>query len=119
MEESAEPEVEHAVLVVDVLRFSRINESLGAIGNVLTVGQTLLDKTVSNFVEAAAFHEGFGDVIAIMYALSDQQTRQQRKAQKRAEAEASRLRNKAVKSELKTRVKNTVKAAETGAETAQ
>ncbi|MEA3011439.1 MAG: hypothetical protein QOJ91_3131 [Sphingomonadales bacterium] len=30
-----------------------------------------------SMIEAEAFHEGFGDVVAIMYALSDQQTRQQ------------------------------------------
>ena len=72
--ESAGPEVEHAVLVVDMLRFSRINESLGALAGdelLITFARRLISGLRAGDVLARTGGNEFGVLVTLRNGLED------------------------------------------------
>ena len=72
--ETADPGVEHAVLVVDVLRFSRINESLGALAGdelLITFARRLISALRAGDVLARTGGNEFGILVTLRRGLED------------------------------------------------
>ncbi len=72
--ETAEPGTEHAVLVVDILRFSRINESLGAMSGdelLITFARRLISALRAGDVLARTGGNEFGILVTLRNGLAD------------------------------------------------
>ena len=74
MGETSDPEIEHAVLVVDVLRFSRINESLGALAGdelLITFARRLIMALRAGDILARTGGNEFGILVSLRRGVED------------------------------------------------